>query len=374
VRRRLLAALGLWAAAGALVWLTGAPAAAHASLISTDPDDGAVVAQAPDQLVLTFNEPVRLDADAVKAFRADGSDWAVSAQAEDNRVVVTPDEDPGTGTVVVAWEVVSEDGHKVSGALTFSIGAASAGATAANGGPWPPVTVGRWVLGGVAGLALLAALWMAVRPSARPRSDLVWNLGLGAAVLLAPLHELADSGRGLGGLTDWLTWLGGVARPSSLLLLAAYAVVGAARSVPRRLLAVAVSMLALLLLGGAAYSWPRPAAPTVAGAPSGPETAMSALGTEGSVRLTVDRGAGRTVTLELELIDGDGRPLTPFAPPTLSVRNDQLSLGDATLVETGAGTYRAELSVPTDGAWSASVSVRTSEFDNPVAVVPFQVG
>ena len=90
VTHRLLAALGLCAAAVALVWLTGAPAAAHASLLSTDPADGSVAATTPQQVVFTFNEPVRLDDGAVHAFKPDGSDWKVTAEATDNRVVVTP--------------------------------------------------------------------------------------------------------------------------------------------------------------------------------------------------------------------------------------------------------------------------------------------
>ena len=131
-RLRLLAAALTVAAAGALVLVTGAPAAAHASLLSTSPDDGSVVRAAPDQIVLTFNEPIRTEPDSVRAFTADGSDWKVDFQGEDNRLVVTPDEDPGTGTVVVAWKVISADGHEVGGSLSFSIGAPTAGAAASR--------------------------------------------------------------------------------------------------------------------------------------------------------------------------------------------------------------------------------------------------
>jgi methionine-rich copper-binding protein CopC len=373
VSRRLLLLL---AVAGALVWLTGAPAAAHASLLRTDPQDGSVVATTPQQVVLTFNEPIRLPDSAVKAFRPDGSAWKVSAEVTDNRLVVTPGEDPGSGTVVVAWKVISADGHIVGGALTFSIGAPSdGGAAAAGGASQPPrsVSVLRWLAAGVAGLGLLACVGLDL---ARRRTDLVWNAGFGAAVLLAPLHQLVDDHRGLDGLGDWLVWIDGVTRPSSLLLLAAYAVLAAARSASRRTVAVVVAVPALVLLGGAAYSWPRADHGTAppAAVPVGPATGTALLGTFGSVRLTTQREAGRAVSIEVLLLDPQGRPLTPYAPPTVTIGSSSLSLGDATLTSSGPGAYRAEVTIPTDGSWQAQVSVRTSEYDNPIAVVPFVVG
>ena len=281
-------------AVGALVWMTGAPAAAHASLISTDPADGAVVASLPEQVVFTFNEPVRLDDGAVRAFAPDGSDWKVTAESTDNRVVVTPAEDPGPGTVVVAWEVISSDGHKVSGALTFSIGAPTAGGDASAAGTTSaPAPVGalRWLAAALAGIGLIGAAALAL--SGR-RADAVWNLGFGAGVLLAPLHQLVDDGRGLGGLTDWLIWVDGVTRPSTLLLLAAYAVLATARASSRRIVVTAVTVPALVLAGGAAYSWPQAerTAPSAA-APAGPTSATAEPGPQArsSSRLSARRAA-----------------------------------------------------------------------------------
>jgi copper transport protein len=364
--RRLLLAV---AAVGALVLLTGAPAAAHASLLETDPADGAVLAAAPRQVVFTFNEPIRLPDGAVHAFEPDGSDWPVSARVTDNRLIVTPDRDPGTGTVVVAWKVISADGHIVGGALTFSIGSATAGGPAVAHSH-ASVTTLRWVAAAIAGLGLLGAVALGL-VGAR-RRDLAWNAGFTAAVLLAPLHQLAADGRGLTGLGDWLVWLDGVTRPSSLLLLGGFVVVAVARPVPRRVVAAAVTVPALVLLGGAAYSWPRAAGPPAA-AHSGTATTTADLAGAGTVRLTVQREAGRAVSLRVELLDPDGRPLAPYAPPTLTVVQQGLSLGDATLTQAGPGSYRAEVTIPTDGDWTARVSVRLDEFTNPVAEVPFKV-
>jgi copper transport protein len=366
--RRFAAAL---AVVGALVLVTAAPAAAHASLLKTDPADGSVVATAPQQVVFTFNEPVRLPDSPVHAFKADGSDWRVTAAVTDNRLVVTPSEDPGTGTVVVAWKVISADGHIVGGALNFSIGAASSGNPAAVDavGTHTSVTTLRWLAAGVAGLGFVLAAAFSLLGR---RPDTVWNLGFGAAVLLAPLHQLAEDGRGLTGLTDWLVWLDGVTRPSSLLLLAAYAVLAAARSTSRRVAATVVALPALVLLGGAAYSWPRVAPPPSASAePAKASSGTAELGTAGSVKLTARREAGRTVSITLTLLDASGQPLKPYATPTLTVTNPKLTLGDATLSRTGPGAYRAELTIPTDGDWTAQVSVRIDQFTNPVADLPF---
>jgi hypothetical protein len=56
------------------------------------------------------------------------------------------------------------------------------------------------------------------------------------------------------------------------------------------------------------------------------------------------------------------------------VSDDDVDLGDAQLERLGPGRYRAAITIPRDGGWRAEVSVRTSRFDNPVAVVPFTIG
>jgi methionine-rich copper-binding protein CopC len=350
----------LLAAVGALVWLTGAPASAHASLLSSDPAEGSVVATVPDTVVLTFNEPVRVH--EVKAYDATGADWPVEATASDHAVTVTPTADPGQGTVVIAWSVVSEDGHIVSGALTFAIGSGSAEAVPASS---TTVTIARAVATGVAGLGLLISVGLALLGRRTTLADWSWLVGLGGALVAAPLHELAESGGGLSGLGDWLVWLNGVARWPSALLLAAYGAAALLRTVGRR---AAYALLApvVALLVATVMTWPAPAA--------GPASAAADHGDAGLVSVTATPGAERAVALEVTLTDPNGAPLTPYAVPTLSLTDGDVSLGDVALTETGPGTYRGEVTVPTPGEWEASVSVRTSEFDNPVAEVSLELG
>lgn len=207
--------------AGVLVLLTGAPAVGHAGLVSTDPVDGSTVAALPEQLTLTFNEPVRLPgAHAVSGVAADGSVWAVAAVARDKQVLVVPLDDPGTGTLALSWRVVADDGHELSGTLRFTV--EGAGATAVPAVPADAATsvdLATWVARGTVGLGLVA-LAVAAVVGAAGRAAL-WYAAFAAAALLAPLERLRSEGRGLGGLADWLTWLDGFTEGHSLLLLGA---------------------------------------------------------------------------------------------------------------------------------------------------------
>jgi copper transport protein len=104
------------------VVLPAGPAAAHASLIRSDPVDGTVLPQAPDQVVFTFNETVRLTGQPIAVYDADGRQIDSAATASGSEVTVVPEEELTDGTYVVGWFVLSADGHPVSGSLTFSVG------------------------------------------------------------------------------------------------------------------------------------------------------------------------------------------------------------------------------------------------------------
>ena len=103
-----------------------APAAAHASLVETDPAEGQVLAESPGEARLTFDETVSVAASGVQVFDAQGE--AVTSEAATRDAVLTVDlpDTLAEGTYVVSWRVVSADGHPVAGALTFSVGQPSA--------------------------------------------------------------------------------------------------------------------------------------------------------------------------------------------------------------------------------------------------------
>ncbi len=174
-------ALLLMAVAGALlVPVTSAPpAAAHAALASTDPTDGAVLPASPKAITLTFNEPVTAG-ESIAVLDAAGTRQPASVAVIDTTVRISPTAALADGTVVVTWRVTSADGHPISGAFTFSIGAPSAQAPsvattrAASG---TDVTVTRYVVQGLAyaglfvaaGLVLFELFFLAATPGGMPK-------------------------------------------------------------------------------------------------------------------------------------------------------------------------------------------------------------
>src|SRR5215217_5836164 len=101
------------------------PASAHTELVSTDPAEGAEIERLPEVVRLTFSERVRLVADGIHVFDPEGAELAASATTSDEDLLVTIDDEVARGTVVVAWRVVSADGHPLAGSLSFSVGAPS---------------------------------------------------------------------------------------------------------------------------------------------------------------------------------------------------------------------------------------------------------
>jgi copper transport protein len=124
--RRFLAAVG--ALFAVLIGLA-TPVYAHATLISTNPADGEVVAEAPPTIVLTFTEGVDPIEPGIRLVDADGKEvsvGAVSQSAGAETMSVDLDGGLADGSYVVAWQAVSADAHNIRGAFTFSVGAESA--------------------------------------------------------------------------------------------------------------------------------------------------------------------------------------------------------------------------------------------------------
>ncbi|MCK1720220.1 CopD family protein [Bradyrhizobium sp. 141] len=118
---RLLAALAtLLLAAG-----FASAAWAHAALISVEPASGSMLRSAPKAVELRFNETVTPG--AIRLIDGAGrarNDTRVSASGE--TISVAMPADLPEGTAVVSYRVISQDGHSVTGSVTFSIGVPTA--------------------------------------------------------------------------------------------------------------------------------------------------------------------------------------------------------------------------------------------------------
>lgn len=126
-----------------------AAAHAHASLIRTDPRDRAVLPASPGSVRFTFSDDVRA-VSGVKAVRnGGGSILAGRPRVAGGRVLVVPLR-PGLrdGDYTVLWRVISDDGHKLAGVISFGVGAGRpppVPTLTVQSGPTVQDVVSRWL-------------------------------------------------------------------------------------------------------------------------------------------------------------------------------------------------------------------------------------
>ena len=178
VRRWLVAVAAVVGAIATLGFASGT-ALAHAELTSSNPANQAILAVQPSEIVLTFSEDVDTVGDSIRLVDANGEpaplgpvDQSLGRNTLRAPVAIIPD-----GTYIVGWQAISADSHKIRGAFTFSVGAATptapgvideifdAGGTAQSDSLL--LGVGRFLsYAGIGGL--LGALVLALRASADP--------------------------------------------------------------------------------------------------------------------------------------------------------------------------------------------------------------
>ncbi|WP_409332580.1 copper resistance protein CopC [Trujillonella humicola] len=139
---------------------TAPPASAHASLVSTDPGEGARLPAVPDRVTLEFNEGVSLGAGYLRVLDSGGERVDTGDAGVDGGTVSVGLRDGlGDDGYLVTYRVISADSHPISGAFSFVVGDGSlvdASVAGAGDDTDPAVAValptGRWI--GFAGLAL----------------------------------------------------------------------------------------------------------------------------------------------------------------------------------------------------------------------------
>ena len=206
-------ALVVLVAVAALLASTGT-ALGHAVLASSSPAADARLAAAPEQVTLTFSEPVEIvQSEDIDVVDAEGNDVTGGPATNDAqaRVVDIPLR-PGLadGTYTVRYKVVSSDSHVIAGVLVFGVGPGELGQPFLGGTNEGPSETGPWGvssrflemvgLGGLVGL--LAFRWLVWGPAVRGRAardgtarrvlgwgrDVFW-VGFGALAVGAMLAE-----------------------------------------------------------------------------------------------------------------------------------------------------------------------------------------
>ncbi|MCE7001506.1 copper resistance protein CopC [Kibdelosporangium philippinense] len=101
---------------------TAAPALAHTSLKSSDPQKNSSINTVPSQIQLTFSEPVQVEPGAVSVAGPGGEQWTVGQVTVDKAVVTAPVTPIGpAGQYTINWRVISGDGHPLTGKVPFTL-------------------------------------------------------------------------------------------------------------------------------------------------------------------------------------------------------------------------------------------------------------
>jgi copper transport protein len=176
-----------------VVGFQSSPASAHSEVVTTSPDNGAVLDTAPSAVTVTFTEPVNPVADQVRVFAPNGKRVDRGEPKASGPQLRIGLQSVGDGTYLVSYRVTSADGHPVAGGFSFSIGEPSATPAALPGADDDPTVeaalsvmrytgfTGLVLLVGSVGMLLLA--WPA-RLSRQSPGRLAW-IGVGLVVASA---------------------------------------------------------------------------------------------------------------------------------------------------------------------------------------------
>ena len=180
------------AVAAALVLAIAAPAQAHNYLVSSTPEASSTITEVPESFSVTTSEAL-LDLSgngsgfAIEVTDAAGLYYGDGCTAILDSTLSTGASLGEAGDYRMLWQLVSADGHTVSGEVDFTW-APSTGAVSSNGSTSPPDC------GGEAVAAPESSTAPVVRGDAS-LGDVLWVGGAIAAVLIAGLVTLSVASR-----------------------------------------------------------------------------------------------------------------------------------------------------------------------------------
>ena len=94
---------------------------AHADSVGSAPRQGAVLNQSPSSITIRFSENVTFDS-IPPLTSTDGKPIETTASLQGSTMTLRPIQPLPRGTTIVTWRVISDDGHPVSGVLSFLVG------------------------------------------------------------------------------------------------------------------------------------------------------------------------------------------------------------------------------------------------------------
>lgn len=99
-----------------------APAQAHDTLLSSDPEDGATLETSPEAIALTYSADILEVSPLVRISDESGTELAEIVPAIEGPVATATLPEPlPAGTHTVQWRVVSSDGHPIEGTFTITV-------------------------------------------------------------------------------------------------------------------------------------------------------------------------------------------------------------------------------------------------------------
>lgn len=121
-------AVALAVAVGLALFLGAGPASAHAQLEGSDPPDGASLAAGPSRVSIHFSDSMQQGFNSLTVIGPDHlayQEGDVTAAADSVSVAVKPL--GPAGRYEIGYRVVSDDGHPVSGSVSFTLTTAGTG-------------------------------------------------------------------------------------------------------------------------------------------------------------------------------------------------------------------------------------------------------
>jgi copper resistance protein C len=102
--------------------LGAAPAFAHTRLESSDPADGSSIAGTPESVTLRFNEDIQAEFATLSVVGPDGTQYQRGGVSAANAQITTAVSPLGpAGDYHIGYRVVSDDGHPVTGKVSFTL-------------------------------------------------------------------------------------------------------------------------------------------------------------------------------------------------------------------------------------------------------------